>query len=1304
MHDLKQIYSLRKLSVGLASVIVGTCFFISNGQQVKADTVNVGEQHTSTVIQQDSTTKPEQTSAQNVESVETTQNNEKTLENISDSAKAIDENTSKTVTKSAESENNQKFDQIKNQLKQELNDNKDLNKSATPDVSKETDQAQITQKDDTTAKTNTLNVIKASQAPIAENMLKEDKTEVKENQDWTDPAKHGFHKTTAGWTKLQQGKDYNAVAKKSVLTFYDNGHVISDGQTLHETINKSFENDADISVVIDKDDLKEGNRILIGSAAFLYPDNRRINYESRGGSSYQLADSRTNTTIGNISVSLNDNDPDELDYFLDVKSPDKYVKDLSFTISHASGRGFAKNGTDWMNYYRLSGTTTDNPFRTKVLTPQSTTYNIEIEPDSNFNMKYSKIVPTTGSNIVQGVIAGWNSQIILLHDVNSSYTIAPDDQSDHVFKRVFQLKNLTNQSLIPNLIIINPHIAPINLNNDLGNTEKKNELPRIKAERKADNLTNTQLLEQTARGHYTWSQQSDGSILICYNLHSNDMTLSTPEIDDRLKNTNWWYIENPTNKQQILNHTEDFYKERGNKLIRFSIHPQITVNNYSNKPYDVLVNNLTPTDANDQPVKVYNSNLKYVPVGTILGLDLEAIRNINVKFVDDDQTNPVKDMTLIKTTATGKDLTFTLSSDSSSDNVIKIPDNVILSDSQPDLTKFNYDPTTKTFHYGVVKDTNPDIVIHVKHKILKGISGDDKMLDNYPNIKKALNGEIKLVSNYTYPDNGKFTDEKAYPKQKVFSLTLKRSADVDLTTDSIVSGTASAWSAVNQNGIAFNNGLVSSGSNFGETLPEGYTLQNGSDTTTNAFDTDAFQTSARNAFASLRNAGGLVTKVFNYVIKADPQKIQVKFVDDNDPNKAQVGDIITLNGVTDGKADFKDVISDYKQYQAKHYDLTGDTDPNKLTHTFSANDSTTYTIHLKHHINDVKAENTEDATRTIVINKYDGHGNLVSTQIVVQQIAYYKHDYVDAVTGKTKSSKYIFDDKSSPALSHNVIDGKATNDPSYTLKDGKYYFAKYKLDVPAGYKAEEKKLNPNMMMISLFALPAISTNPTGNKTVDPNANKGQEADHKKSDTSSSSVPDKPNNSHDLRDDSKKQNDQPITSNKETDHTINVSAQAVDPTVEPEDHNTVANQNNSTTSAQTQQSSTSNAEQPTHISNTDHVVNDKTDDAFADLSREENNANKGSNSSSNRSKPDSGKIIHADIKSAQNGLNEPSKAQSVATHPAITSVIKPSKSVSNNSQLPQTGENNGYRYSVLGLLLGLNVAIAAVGVEKKRKKY
>ena len=740
MSEEENRFSLRKLSVGLASVLIGVSIF-GTSQTVKADTV--ADQNTSAVTS-------------NAQSSDT-QENKNAVKSSFSNDNQTDNAKSNLIQTQVEGKKDQKQDSVPKT--QEVNDssNLDAEKSIvrTSSLQEPDNQSNNHAEDNSQTQLNiTKNSQQLDQKELATNLTQDNSTQ---NNDWADPAKQGFHKTTAGWTKLQQGKDYNAVAKKSVLTFYDNGHVISDGQTLHETINKSFENDADISVVIDKDDLKEGNRILIGSTAFLYPDNRRINYESRGGSSYQLADSRTNTTIGNISVSLNSNDPDELDYFLDVKSPDKYVKDLSFTISHASGRGFAKNGADWMNYSRLSGTTTDNPFRTKVLTPQNTTYNIEIEPDSNFNMKYSKIVPTTGSNIVQGVTAGWYSQIIRLHDVNSNYTIAPDDQSDHVFKRVFQLKNLTNQSLIPSDIVINPYIAPINLNNDLGNTKKTTELSRIKAERKADNLTNTQLLEQTARGHYTWSQQSDGSILICYNLHSNDMTLSTPEIDDRLKNTNWWHIENPTNKQQILNHTEDVYKERGNKLIRFSIHPQITVNNYSNKPYNVLVNNLTPTDANDQPVKLYISNLKYVPVGTTLGLDLEAIRNINVKFVDDDNNQkelydkPLTQLANGQKIYTGSDLHLIIGKD------VPVTDNVILSDLQPDLTKFNYDPTTKTFYYGVVKDTNPDIVIHVKHKLIDVSATDPnakqnnryRMIENLPDGTKKTLIDLEIESHRT---------------------------------------------------------------------------------------------------------------------------------------------------------------------------------------------------------------------------------------------------------------------------------------------------------------------------------------------------------------------------------------------------------------------------------------------------------------------------------------------------------------------------------------------------------------------------
>ncbi|MGN8829677.1 BspA family leucine-rich repeat surface protein [Paenibacillus barengoltzii] len=126
MHERKNVYSLRKLSVGLASVIVGTCFFISNGQQVKADTVNVGERQASTVIQQDSSKKQEQDSNEqndqtNVSNSKTEQqqstNERNDVENVESNLN--DTNKLDNATKPVESEANQKFDQAKDQFKQE---------------------------------------------------------------------------------------------------------------------------------------------------------------------------------------------------------------------------------------------------------------------------------------------------------------------------------------------------------------------------------------------------------------------------------------------------------------------------------------------------------------------------------------------------------------------------------------------------------------------------------------------------------------------------------------------------------------------------------------------------------------------------------------------------------------------------------------------------------------------------------------------------------------------------------------------------------------------------------------------------------------------------------------------------------------------------------------------------------------------------------------------------------------------------------------------------------------------------------
>lgn len=221
MHEQKNVYSLRKLSVGLASVIVGTCFFISNGQNVKADTVNVSEQQATTVIQQDSRKKQEQDlneqndqtnvsnskteqqqstpSANDVENVERDLKDTDKLDNLAKLKKSTNQN----VVKLVESEANQKFDQVKDQFKQETAKTKNVISS----VIAENDEGKTIQKADVSAKVEaakkaavvlfradssetTLN-LKGTNA-IDPETLKEDKTETTVKADPTrgiDPVK-----------------------------------------------------------------------------------------------------------------------------------------------------------------------------------------------------------------------------------------------------------------------------------------------------------------------------------------------------------------------------------------------------------------------------------------------------------------------------------------------------------------------------------------------------------------------------------------------------------------------------------------------------------------------------------------------------------------------------------------------------------------------------------------------------------------------------------------------------------------------------------------------------------------------------------------------------------------------------------------------------------------------------------------------------------------------------------------------------------------------------------------------------------
>ena len=194
MHEQKQIYSFRKLSVGLASIIVGTCFFIStNRQNVKADTLNVSERQVSTVIRQDSSKKQEQDSNEqndqtNVSNSKTEQqqstNERNDVENVESNLNNTDKLDNATKPVEVKSEANQKFDQFKQETTKA-----DI---ANSSVIEEKDEDKTIQKADVSAKAEATKkavavVLRADSSETTLNLkgtnaidpktLKEDKTE-----------------------------------------------------------------------------------------------------------------------------------------------------------------------------------------------------------------------------------------------------------------------------------------------------------------------------------------------------------------------------------------------------------------------------------------------------------------------------------------------------------------------------------------------------------------------------------------------------------------------------------------------------------------------------------------------------------------------------------------------------------------------------------------------------------------------------------------------------------------------------------------------------------------------------------------------------------------------------------------------------------------------------------------------------------------------------------------------------------------------------------------------------------------------
>lgn len=159
--------------------------------------------------------------------------------------------------------------------------------------------------------------------------------------------------------------------------------------------------------------------------------------------------------------------------------------------------------------------------------------------------------------------------------------------------------------------------------------------------------------------------------------------------------------------------------------------------------------------------------------------------------------------------------------------------------------------------------------------------------------------------------------------------------------------------------------------------------------------------------------------IVNIVYKANPQKISVRFIDD-DNQKQQVGSAFIINGVTDGNADFSTVAIPENYVLAEGSKLP-------TNHKFTANDQTVYTVELRHKTEDAKidpnAKLSQKVSRTILITNIDGQVNRI-----VQEHTFTRTGKKDMVTEIIKygpwseNGKYTF-----AAIPVKAIEGYAIN-------------------------------------------------------------------------------------------------------------------------------------------------------------------------------------------------------------------------------------------------------------------------------------
>ena len=775
-------FSLRKLSIGLASVLVGVSIF-GTSQTVKADTVANNQASSVTNNAQSSDTQ------ENGNAVKSSFLGDNQTNNVK----------SNLIQTQVEAKKDQKHDSVPNTQEATDGNNLDAEKDIvrTSSLQEPDNQSNNHAEDNSQAQLQnsqklnlTKNSPKFAKKVLATNLTQDNSTQ---NNDWADPAKQGLVKTSVGWvTPEQKNNSKLGFAEKSEITI-SNYYAKKDMPTntycnLNDNPRTVFS--FHVKATINNKDLTPDKDIALGSIAMLQNEPDRLHIGVLGShanaNNNPIIDKTTGTILGNIHIESWNNK--NILVLFHSNATQKYAKPvtLDYTMDYAWDTGD-------VDYSHMQGVTDQNMYKVRYVTPQDQAYEIDYGYKNATPTHFIDYHASPQNTIVAG--GEW-----LLWDSNYG-TYDLNDNTDHQYNRVIKITPKTVGAKVVNAsgqLKNQSFYHVIDKSGKVLSTDIGIQTYNIWSQQSGNDLSAQQLFNETPDHACRYSLQSDGSVLISYKVHLSDFYTNRQTLTNFIKQTKWWNLENPSNKQEILQNTLDYYAKRNYMANGAEILSSFGFNT-NNKATTVITSDLTPNSTN----KAQTSISQYTPNG-ISGstVDTSLYEPINVKFVDD--TDPDNVLTpSIEYYASGTTPVIQLGgvSSDSQKSVISIPNNMILTDNQPDLQDWNFD--SKTFNYGLVKVSgNHDIVIHMAHKIVT-VDGNAN-LDGEPTIKKALNADATRTINITYPAGYQGNN----PTQVVERIHFIRSAKVDLTTDTIDESSLTKWNPVasSAHGVTITNG------------------------------------------------------------------------------------------------------------------------------------------------------------------------------------------------------------------------------------------------------------------------------------------------------------------------------------------------------------------------------------------------------------------------------------------------------------------------------------------------------------------